>query len=316
MRRLIIAFLSAALFTNCHKEEIPIQPYDRGDMINGEVDLGNAYVNRLFFNLANSSIEGSIEKEDWDIAFSTEENHVILNDGRLMSAWKSPFTDLAAANDSSGYEQGKEVEVAAELLEDPAIDDLEGIYLLDLGFTGFGLPIGMVWLEFKEVNQGAYVIAFKRYGDSAIEEAIISRESPGGYTYFSFAENAVVTSPPSSSWDIIFTKYTHQFEEPPMAYLVTGVILNLNRTVAAEYSEKPFEDISAADTSMVEWSNRPDLIGYDWKTYSFDTGTYVVATDRTWLIRTTEGFYFKLRFTDFYDEEGNVGVPNFEYRLL
>lgn len=316
MRRLIIAFFGLALFSNCHKEEIPIEPFDRGEMIASEIDMGNAYVNRVFFNLSETSIEGSIEKEDWDIAFSAETDHVILNDGRLMTAWKSPFTDLEMATDSSGFGQGKEAEVAAELLDDPAIDELDGIYLLDLGFTGFGLPIGMVWLKFEEVNASAYSISYKKFGDTEIQQATISRENSLGYIYFSFAENQVVMSPPGSSWDIIFTKYTHQFEDPPIAYLVTGVILNLNRTVAAEYSEKPFEDITAADTSSVEWSNRPDLIGYDWKTYSFDTGTYVVATDRTWLIRTAEGFYFKLRFTDFYDEEGDVGVPNFEYRLL
>jgi hypothetical protein len=316
MRRLIIAFFVLALFSSCHKEEIPIEPFDRGDMISAEIDMGNAYVNRVFFNLTNTSIEGSIEKEDWDVAFSADTDHVILNDGRLMAAWKSPFYELHAANDSSGFGQGKEIEVAAELLDDPAIDELDGVYLLDLGFTGFGLPMGMVWLKFEEVSASTYLIAYKRFGDSEIKQAIINRDGSNGYLYFSFAENSIMTTPPGSSWDIIFTKYTHQFDDPPIAYLVTGVLLNLNRTVAAEYSEKPFENISAADTAMVEWSNRPDLIGYDWKTYSFDTGTYVVATDRTWLIRTTEGFYFKLRFTDFYDENGNVGVPQFEYQLL
>ncbi|HKK40189.1 MAG TPA: HmuY family protein [Cryomorphaceae bacterium] len=316
MKKLIPAFAIMLLMASCHKDEIPIQPYDRGDLLSAKVDMGDFYVNRVFFSLAEGGIEGSMEMEEWDIAFLAEADHAILNDARLMSAWQTPYENLEAADDSAGFHVDREIEVAAEILFDPALDVLEGVYLLDLGFTALGLPKGMVWIEFKEINASAYTVAYKKYGESEITEVTIVRENASGYIYFSFRENEIVMSPPEHSWDIIFSKFTHQFNDPPIAYLVTGVLLNPSQTVAAEYSEKAFEDISATDTSRVEWSNRPDLIGYDWKTYSFDTGTYIVAIDRTWLIRTAEGFYFKLRFTDFYDENGNAGFPSFEYRLL
>jgi len=300
----------------CHKEEIPIIPFDRGDIQRAEVDMGDGYSNQVFFDLHSASIQGQIDAEDWDLAFGHAADHIFLNDGRLMSAWKSPHSDLASATDTSGFQANKRVEVAAKILVEPAVSDLEGIYLIDLGFSRIGLPLGLIWLEIIEVGESNYRIAYRRYGTSEVTIESIDRSLTDGYAHFSFEDGGILPTPDADAWDIRFARYTHQFDDPPIAYLVTGITLNTNGVVAAEVFEEGFENISLSDTLDVEWSDRPDFIGYDWKTYSFETGTYVVDTQRTWLIRTSKGFYFKFRFTDFYDENGNVGVPNFEFRLL
>jgi hypothetical protein len=129
-------------------------------------------------------------------------------------------------------------------------------------------------------------------------------------------EDRIVNVPSDEDWMIKFTKYTYLFDDPPIHYLVTGVVINPIDTYTAEIGTKVFEDITAADTLSLEWTNQPDAIGYDWKTYNFDSQTYDVNSERSWIIRTASGFYYKLRFTDFYDEGGNVGVPNFEYALI
>lgn len=145
---------------------------------------------------------------------------------------------------------------------------------------------------------------------------MIEKSAESEFTLYSLTTGAVTEEPATDSWDFRFTKYTHQFVDPPIAYLVTGLVLNSYQTAAAEFSEKPFDEITAIDTAMVEWSHTPDMIGYDWKFYDFDTGTYQVDSDRSWIIRNQKGFYYKLRFTGFYDENGNVGTPKFEYVLL
>lgn len=316
MRKLVLLSGLIICLSACQKEEMPILPYERGEIQSASVDMGAGYSNQIFFDLQSASVQGLINVSDWDLAFGYSADHVYLNDGRLMAAWKSPYTDLSSAVDTSGFQEGKKVEVAAEIFENPAIADLEGVYLIDLGFNQIGLPMGLIWFRIDESDDTAYRISYRPFDSAEITSVSIARSSNEGYAYFSFDRGETLSLPMAQDWDIKFAKYTFQFDDPPIPYLVTGVILNNTGVDAAEYSAKPFENISATDTSEVEWSNRPDIIGYDWKTYSFDTGTYSVDTHRTWLIRTSEGFYYKLRFTDFYDENGNVGVPNFEFRLI
>lgn len=57
-------------------------------------------------------------------------------------------------------------------------------------------------------------------------------------------------------------------------------------------------------------------IGYSWKSYQFDVNKYVVDFEKIFIIKDQEGFYYKLRFIDFYDQGGNKGTPTFEFQRL
>jgi hypothetical protein len=59
-----------------------------------------------------------------------------------------------------------------------------------------------------------------------------------------------------------------------------------------------------------------DFIGYDWKYYDFETGSYTVDFSRSYIIRTRAGFYFKLRFAGFYNASGEKGYPVIEFQRL
>lgn len=318
MRKVLLGMGVALIFTACEKEEIPIEPFDRGAISSGTVDLGQGYVNQVYFSLGENAIVGIHQKGDWDIALKNGDNSetIVLNDSRFMSAWKSDAEDLEFAEDTSGYSLEKKTEVIATAHTDPAMGNLEDIYLIDLGFNEIGLSLGLYWIEIPEITADAYTIRFKKFGDDAITEKTIVKTENSGFRLYSLLTDEVIDEPSADSWDFRFTKFTYQFIDPPIAYLVTGLVLNPENTWAAEFSEQPFDLIAASDTGNVEWSAQPDIIGYDWKNYSFDLGTYVVETERTWLIRNAAGFYYKFRFTGFYDENGNVGVPSFEYQLL
>jgi hypothetical protein len=318
IHRLAVLFVLTIILISCEKEEIPIQPFDRGGNVMGTVDMGQGYVNQVYFSLFENQIAGIYQKVDWDIALKNGEDsrQILLNGARFMSAWQSDFTTIESADDSSGYGVNHRPQIAETMYSDPVLGDLSGIYLIDLGFNEIGLPQGMYWLEVPEVDSETYMIKYKKYGQEEIIEREISKSNVGNYRLYSFLNDEAMDEPSEETWDLKFTQYTYQFVDPPIAYLVVGLTLNPYRTVAAEYSEKEYDQISAADTAMVEWTDQPDVIGYDWKTYSFETATYIVNSERTWLIRNARGFYYKLRFIGFYDENGNVGVPNFEFRLL
>ena len=303
---------------SCEKEELPVEPYDRGPAIASQVDMGSGYINQIYFSLDNNEIAGSQFFSDWDVAFEggSEGWKVILNDARLMSAWKSDFGDIASANDSSGFGNGKRVEVMATIYSDPAMGDWRDetpVYLLDLGYSVAGQPLGLYWIQILSVDGINYQIKTRAFGKEAITEATVQKQEGVLYTHYSIAENNSIPSPADQDWDIQFTKYTYRFIDPAQDYLVTGLVLNPNNTFAGELSEKAFADITLADTAQVEFSNQPDIIGYDWKYYDFNSSSYEIDSERVWVIRNASGFYYKFRFIDFYDEQGQVGVPGFEY---
>ena len=58
------------------------------------------------------------------------------------------------------------------------------------------------------------------------------------------------------------------------------------------------------------------MIGYDWKYYNLDAALYTIEPGLAYVIRDRDGFYYKLRFIDFYSEAGEKGYPKFEYVRL
>ncbi|MCH2214851.1 MAG: hypothetical protein MK086_06735 [Flavobacteriales bacterium] len=341
MRKVAQFVLAMTVLASCMKEEIPIEPRprpggDTGIDTSGNdtadfntslqfsiVDMGNGYPNQLYFSLNDNEVVSLIGREEWDIAFKNdaETGLVVLNNAQAMSGWKSNYNSLESAIDSTGYGLGKKIEVAAELYDDPVLGDLSGVYLIDLGFSEFGLPLGAYWIEFPEINPNGYEIRYKKYGQTNIVERLITKNVDTEFVLYSIKNDLILQEPPSGDWDLKFTRYISiltgdNFEIP---YSVTGVILNSYQTSATEFSSKPFGEIDLSDAQSIDLSSAPDVIGFDWKNFELTdgtSGTYTVETDRSYIIKNSLGLYYKLRFLGFYGEGGYSGEPSFEYQLL
>jgi len=76
--------------------------------------------------------------------------------------------------------------------------------------------------------------------------------------------------------------------------------------------------LSSCDKEEVEFnfSNEQNAIGYKWKIYDFDAQIYSVNSQMTYIIKSVSNRYFKLRFLDFYNNEGEKGFPSFEIQEL
>ena len=105
--------------------------------------------------------------------------------------------------------------------------------------------------------------------------------------------------PPSTSWDLLFTKYEEDlnndiadplnYEQP---YNVTGVLSNDNLIAQYEGSISDNLSILAQDTTR-----NINTIGFDWKQYS---GSYVMAADRSYFIADqNEEQVYKIIFNSF-----------------
>lgn len=318
MKRLTIFVLtSMTLLTACEKDELPIAPYERGPLKDGVVSLGAGYNHQLFFSFEQNAVTGENHIEDWDLAFEGGDDgwKVVLNEARMMAAWPSDFDDVATASDTAGFGQGKRVEYGGVSYDEPAMSDWRQgspVYLIDMGYGAQGLPLGFYWVQVRDVNEDEYSIVYRALTGGETKEWTVPKIPDVAFTGYSLIDEAVVDTPKDGEWDIRFTKYTFRFLEPPMDYFVTGVLMPPGSAVA-DASHLEFETISARDTAFVQWLFDADAIGYDWKHYDFNSSTYVVDATRAWIIRANSGFYYKLRFTDYYDRQGNSGTPHFEF---
>lgn len=81
-----------------------------------------------------------------------------------------------------------------------------------------------------------------------------------------------------------------------------------------------FSSINLDIAGNLFYSTAQDEIGYDWKDVVGDVTTgnvsYVVVEGLNYVVRDSEGFYYKLRFISFYNDGGDKGYPTFEYQRL
>ena len=122
--------------------------------------------------------------------------------------------------------------------------------------------------------------------------------------------------PASNAWDLKFTQYTFFFIEENTNYLVTGLLLNRNNTMAIMDEEVNYEDIDKEMAESYTLKENIDVPGYNWKGFSLDANEYTVYFNKNYIIRSSSGFYYKLRFLDWYNDEGEVGHAKFEYQKL
>ncbi len=59
-----------------------------------------------------------------------------------------------------------------------------------------------------------------------------------------------------------------------------------------------------------------NILGHNWKTYSFDTGSFIIHSEISSVLRLADGTFYKLRFLDFYTQTGEKGAPMVEYQRL
>ena len=81
--------------------------------------------------------------------------------------------------------------------------------------------------------------------------------------------------------------------------------------------DNPFDKITAASIPNYLFSADWNAIGYDWKSHAFGAaGNYTVNSNITYIVKDTDGNYYKLRFLDFYNNKGDKGYPKFEFSRI
>ena len=132
------------------------------------------------------------------------------------------------------------------------------------------------------------------------------------------------------NWDLVLTSYVGNGSnpnDPPVAYSLVGVLQNTENGISVgkmEYTDseeeaaiaEAFANLTLTDLPSLQYSSKPDAIGYDWKAYNFAENIYSIHTNWFYIVRLSNGDTYKLRFVGFYGSSTSERVIKFEYQLM
>ncbi|MFH1121212.1 MAG: HmuY family protein [Bacteroidota bacterium] len=325
------------ILTSCFKEDERVIPVPPGDVSEVVIEMLPDYSIQAYFNLSDGAVVSTNIKDVWDIGLSCAgEDYTLVLNTAVFIRIAHTGSDLFDVNYSSeGFEwsfdssDGNPEENAigrwwVSTPDGPV--SLNEVLLVDRGLNEDGLPAGYLKIlpTIDPANGKVSVRIAKLNGD---EERTFefTRQEGREHVVMSFDTGQLTTQPipAAGDWDLLFTQYTTMLftdtgEEYP--YLVTGVLINDTLVSAVMDSVMPFEQIDRATAEMMALSTRQDVIGYDWKRLKGDVTsgdvTYEAIPEMVFIIKNTDGYFFKLRFIDFYNEQGQKGYPTFEYQKL
>lgn len=316
-----IALISILLFS-CERKETPVPAYNRGNAITAVAEMGPDYKYQVWFNLDRNQVVSTNQKTAWDLGFECNGSgfHIVLNTSKSMRAYRTDFTDLTQVNDTAGLGTHGTCDDPGGNLDSTAIGNWQtgNVYVINRGYNELAQQQGYYKLKINSVSATEYTIEYADlYGGSGNFTATVTKDVTRSFVHYSLGTHArVPVEPAKDDFDLCFTQYTHIFYSPFQYYLVTGALINRYNTRVASIPGKYFNDITLADTTTHAFSVAQNAIGYDWKTYTIATNVYTVDVNKCYIIGTSQGFYYKLHFIDFYNSLGVKGYPKFEYQKL
>ena len=337
MLRLLLSLIIVSmtlLVSSCFKEDELITPHVPGNYITDTVALMDNYQNQVYYNLSDSSVVSSNLRSIWDLGFegSPEGWRVILNTSCFMKSAYMSEQVFGAPSDTTGAiwlfnpSDGSADSLAIGKWFTVQGDDTLGtnrVLVIDRGVDAKGISRGFRQLVIDSLSNGIYYFRIAAFDGTNQQSYSVSKKRDVNHVLFSISNpSEVVSEPARLNWDLLFTQYTTLLFTDvgdPYPYLVTGVLLNPTLVVVAVDSLTPFENITFETAQSMNFTKDADGIGYLWKLYDFDGGSYTVNSKIIYVIRDTKGFLYKLRFKDFYkviNSRLRKGYPSFEYQKL
>jgi len=330
------------LFSSCFKEDDRVEPHDPGDVETVVIEMTSTYKYQLYFDFSSDSVISQNLKTDYDLGFGCADTgwHIILNTANFMMAGNTGQTDFNAPADTTGlvwkYDKSNGDLDSTAIGDWLAIspDDSSHIYsnhvyIIDRGYDELGNLRGLKKVVFERLEINIYSIRYSNYDGSDEQTMSITKNPAVNFIYFSFDDGGrqLDLEPANPDWDLIFTQYTTLLftdANEPYPYLVTGALSNRSHVGVAQETSFDFDDIDLNLAQDLLYSSALDVVGYDWKDVVGDVTsgivTYVMVPDLSYVIHDAEGFFYKLRFVNFYSTDpnnpGEKGYPTLEYQRL
>ena len=321
----LISILSILVLSSCLKEDEKLPPHNPGDTNIVTISIGFPYENQVFYDCETNQILSSNSKFDWDLAFESEGNHIKLNIANAMFASNEGNVDFNSVNSTAN----------AVWLWDNANGNLDSlalndwintqnvysnnVYIIDRSYDNDGVHLGYYKVQFLSVNANSFTFKYAKLDGSEANEFTIIKNANTNFTYFSFKNGGktVNIEPNKEIWDLEFTNLQHYFSNLPLPFVLTQCISNRYQNVkVAEGNDGNFANITLPDTINFQFTSYQDEIGHDWKIRNSQDNSFEIDPNKYFIVQTKIGYFYKIRFIDFYNEFGIKGYPKFEIQKL
>lgn len=338
MRYLSYLFVILISFSSCMKEDDAIQLPPPGNMQQMIAVMGPNYDQQVYVSLANHSAV-SRPYRAYDLAFEVLDGNMRIwtNSGKVMMIARSGSYDIIHADSTGRYwwvdneQHHPDSSAMGNWWQIASLANGSEVMIVDRGKTEY--TGNNRFRKFQVISAGPYSdyhIRYSLYDNSELHDIVVPRDTAYSLVYFSFDNNGqlVNQAPPKDEWDFVFTKYTHvYFEYPPGSvfrnYPVAGVQLNIWNHIKAVHLQKDslpgymdYGVFAYPDVYGYPWTYASDIIGFSWKYFDFNNSRYYVYPNNYFVVCGENGLYYKLRFLDFYDKNGNKGTVTFEYQRI
>lgn len=331
-----IYFVAIALLASCEKEDTALVLPPPGNLTRVIANIQPDYSKQVYVSLSkNTQVTRNLK--DWDLAFESGANgfHIYVNGGKYMFVCHTGAADFTNVDTV-----GKSWNVDNDHLDDDST--AVGIWLsnnqsngevmvIDRGrifYTGINASQRYKKLRLDEVTATEYHFSYCDLNNSTPVSFTIAKDNNYSLMYFSFDNGGklVAIAPPKNDWDLVFTHYTHTYYNEPIGspyryYLVSGGLSNKwngvtgMRLIKDSTGYIEYDAINGIQASSYSLSSSADFIGFDWKVVDA-TFNYSIVPNRYYVLRDQDGFYFKIRFLDFYNQQGQSGSITFDYQRL
>ncbi|UTW67793.1 HmuY family protein [bacterium SCSIO 12643] len=308
--------------SSCFREDSPMAPITPGSIETVQIEIGYPYLNQIYYDCGTNKIVRTHTKYAWDLAFecASDGYRVRLNTAKgefIANMGNVSFDAIHDVQDAKWL-----WDAPSGNLDSTAIGDWRNktdVYILDLQYDAQGKHLGFKKIQFVSVDATRYILKFSDVDGAHGQTYTILKDPDLNYVHFTFqgGGQTLQLEPEKHSWDLLFTNHYHKFSNLPLPFVLTQVLINQDQNVVVgEDHMNRFSEIVLSDTGSYVYSNDWDVIGYDWKIRNSQDNSFVIDPSKSFVLKTTEGIFYKLRFTDFYDKSGNKGYPTFEVQKL
>lgn len=310
------------------KKDLPVPAPEPGDLQTKVIEIGYPYLNQVYYRCIDNKVVSVNTKYDWDIAFenSMEGFHLKVNTAKGILVANQGTVDFSSVTTASGVtwqwdSSSGDLDSTAfgEWLNPMSLASKHEVFIIDLQSDVNGNNLGYRKLIMDSVNSISYTFTYANLDGTNQQTRTVFKDPTRNFTSFTFSEGGetVAIEPPKEDWDLCFTNYQHFFSNLPLPFVITGVLSNRYSNVkVADNTGDGFMSVNLSDTSAYSFTDRADEIGYDWKIRNSLDNSFTIDPNKYFILKDQNGFYFKIRFTDFYNDQGQKGYPTFEIQKL
>lgn len=305
--------------------------------------------NQVFVDFSQNK-QTTVARTSWDLGFyAGDKNRVILNYSTYTLAKALDKTDMNAVTsaDTVGMKNTIRLTIdnsnvfidnpngdltATVIAEVSATDSQNKVYIINRGggpgLTSEGQPsVSVVPRGWKKVrilkNGDGYKLQYADINATTFQEATINKNSLYNFNFFSFENGVASVEPKKNEWEICFTVSSNVIPGTTTAYGYsdfvrtngTGGVTAVEIATKAngvDTGAKSYEAFTLADVTGLTFSNTNNSIGSRWRS----TPPPTIIDYRYFIVKDSEGNYYKVKFLSFMNDAGERGHTTFKYELL